>query len=560
MNEQINQWLIRVIMLSSPLLRGLGINTSQLEVILQTKCRLDDRRPVGLKIYQQSKRQPAWLKNILFFIFGFLIACIFFIANPFLAQALYLTAIMAYSIGILITDFSNVLIDVRDHYFIVSRPVDDKTVAVARFFHILLYLCKTFIPFYLPGIIIVFLISGVLTGLLFLVEIAVATILGVFAVYIIYMVMLQFIKPQRFRDIIAYFQIAFSVLIFGGYIIFPQLTNFRAIQTINPLDYTVSYFLPPVWLASLQHWITGPTDLFTAVFTALSILTPILCLAGITRIFSGNFSNKLTMMGAASTTRQTDGQGASAGKKPLSERLAPLFTYFPLEQLGFKITWKLSSRLTRFKSRVYPSFAFIIIYFIYWAFISGGDDQSFVETWQHLPQTSFYLFLLYAIGYMSIIIIMQITYSDNYRAAWFYQMSSTQKPGLILSGMIKSLVVKYMLPSALVSLVFIFWVWGADVWLNVIFALINIPLITIVIALIKARKFPFSEETNLNREGGKRFLNIFLILIPMGLGFFQSVIAQYTYLLIILSVVYAAITWALFRVYQNISWNELLDK
>src|SRR5699024_11903870 len=124
--------------------------------------------------------------------------------------------------------------------------------------------------------------------------------------------------------------------------------------------------------------------------------------------------------------------------------------------------------------------------FIIWHFIIGGYYQSFVDTWQHLPQTSFYLFLLYAIGYMSIIIIMQITYSDNYRAAWFYQMSSTQKPGLILSGMIKSLVAKYMLPSAIVSLIFIFWVWGPDVWLNIIFALVNIPLITIVIEIGRA--------------------------------------------------------------------------
>jgi hypothetical protein len=136
-------------------------------------------------------------------------------------------------------------------------------------------------------------------------------------------------------------------------------------------------------------------------------------------------------------------------------------------------------------------------------------------------------------------------------------MSSTPKPGLVLSGMIKSIGVKYLLPSTIVALIFIFWIWSPGKWLNVIFALINILLITVIVALIKGRKFPFSEQVNLNQQRGKRFLNIFLILIPLGLGFFQSFIAQYTYLIIGLSIVYAIITWALFRVYKNISWSQL---
>ncbi len=397
-----------------------------------------------------------------------------------------------------------------------------------------------------------------LSGLLFMLEITSAVTICVFAVNIIYMVMLQLMKPQRFRDIIAYFQIVFSIAIFGGYIILPQFIHFKAIQYINPLNYTASYFFPPVWIASLQNWITGPYNLLTYVFTALAILVPIFCLAGVVNILSGGYNSKLSLMGSASTDHKTKQEKSSVTNQSLSDRLAPLFTFSPLEQLGFKITWKLSSRLNKFKSRVYPSFAFIIIYFFYWTFINS-NNQSYVETWRHLPQTAFYLFLLYAIGYVSIIIVMQVTFSDKYQAAWFYQMSSTEKPGVILVGMIKSILVKYLLPAVIIALIFIFWIWGTGKWLNIIFALINLLLITIVIALIKGRKFPFSEKIDPNQQRGKRFLNIFLILIPLGLGFFQSFIAGYTMVLIILCIIYAAITWALFRIYKNISWSELLE-
>lgn len=233
MNERLNQFFIRLIMLASPLLRALGINTYQLGVVLQTKCKLDDRRSIGLKIYRSSGQKSGWIKNIGFLVLGLFIASIFFVANSFLAQVIYLTVTIVYAIGVLITDFSNAIIDVRDHYFIVSRPVNDKTVAAARTFHILIYLCKLFIPFFLPGVLIVFLKgafaigikNGVFTGLLFLFEITSATVLSVFIVYIIYMVMLQLIKPQRFRDIIAYFQMTFSVIILAATSSFHKLFN-----------------------------------------------------------------------------------------------------------------------------------------------------------------------------------------------------------------------------------------------------------------------------------------------------------------------------------------------
>jgi len=544
-------------MLWRPMLQNLGIDPYQLKVILQTKCMVDDRRPSGLRMYRKSSRRTSgWLKNVGFFFYGAMISGTLFIGSHLMGQSIYLTAMMIYATSSLITDFSNVLIDVRDHYFIVSRPVSDQTVAAARLFHILIYLGKTFIPLFLPGIIIVFIVNGIIPGLLFLVELASATTLSVFAVNVIYMLMLQFMKPQKFRDIIAYFQIGFNILIFAGYIIFPQFVQRVDIKHINPTHYLVSYFMPPVWIATLQNWAAGNFTHLTFLFSALAIITPALCLMAIVSLLSADYNSKLTQMGSASEDAKSANR---ASRERLSDVLATLFTTSSLDKLGFKITWKLTSRMNQFKSRVYPSFAFVPLYFFYWAFINGSK-RSFIQTWHHLPQTSFYLFILYAIGYMAIVIIRHVTRSEKFKAAWFYQISPTEKPGLVLSGMIKAIVAKYLLPSAIVAVIFILWIWGIGKWLNIIFALISVLLITVIMALIRARKFPFSVPADLNQQKGQRFMNIFLILIPLGLGYFQSYIAGYTLVIIILSVIYLAITWALFRTYINMNWSELLEE
>ncbi len=159
MSEKLNRFIIQCIMLAAPLFRVMHINTEQLKVILQTKCMLDDRRSKG-GIYRKSSRNLSWFKNFFYLILGIFVGSIFFSVNSFLAQTLYLTIFMIYAVGILITDFSNVLIDVRDHYFIVSRPVSETTVSAARIFHILIYLGKYLFPFFCPVFLSYFLKTG----------------------------------------------------------------------------------------------------------------------------------------------------------------------------------------------------------------------------------------------------------------------------------------------------------------------------------------------------------------------------------------------------------------
>ena len=67
----------------------------------------------------------------------------------------------------LISDFTSVLIDIRDNAIILPKPVNDSTVIVARLLHIFIHICKIVVPMSLPGLVMMIVEYGPGGGLLF---------------------------------------------------------------------------------------------------------------------------------------------------------------------------------------------------------------------------------------------------------------------------------------------------------------------------------------------------------------------------------------------------------
>jgi hypothetical protein len=122
----------------------------------------------------------------------------------------------------LITDFTSVLIDVRDNFILLPKPVNDKTIVVARLLHIFIHLCKIVLPMGLPGFGYMVYTQGLYGGLLFLVLILLLTAFAIFFINAVYIAILKFTTPQRFQSIITYVQIAFAIAVYGSYQLFPR--------------------------------------------------------------------------------------------------------------------------------------------------------------------------------------------------------------------------------------------------------------------------------------------------------------------------------------------------
>ncbi len=70
------------------------------------------------------------------------------------ALALFLTIWVVILALTLISDFTDVLIDVRDNFILMPRPVNARILAVSRLLYIMIYLLRLLISFILPGLLI----------------------------------------------------------------------------------------------------------------------------------------------------------------------------------------------------------------------------------------------------------------------------------------------------------------------------------------------------------------------------------------------------------------------
>ncbi|HKK47084.1 MAG TPA: hypothetical protein VJ964_16270, partial [Balneolaceae bacterium] len=152
---------------------------------------------------------------------------------------------------------------------------------------------------------------------------------------------------------------------------------------------------------------------------------------------------------------------------------------------------------------------------------------------------------------------MQITRSKQYKAAWIYQITSYKKPGHVLSGTLKALIIKFHLPAAAVAIAFILYVWGLAPALNVTLALVLMLFSTIVVAQWLVTKFPFSQPIDREEQKGRAFKNMLYLLVPAALGYGQYLISDYTLVIEALTILFTIGTWLLFRDYKNLGWDDL---
>ncbi len=550
-----NKALLKFIALFNPLLRRFGIHTGQMHAILLAKLTVDDRSSTNMM--GQKRTYNPILKILLMLGFGFFMIFFLIIAEqPLLAHTIFFIVFMVMMISTLIADFTNVIIDVRDNYTILPRPVNDSTFTVARILHIFLHLVKLVLPLVLPAMIYLLVKEDILVFLAFIIEILSAVLISVFLVNALYLAILRFMKPERFRDVIAYFQIGFIIIIFIGYYVMPRLADQKMLDHIDLLNHWLSYWLPPVWMAGLHELAKGSFTLWNGIFALLTILVPIFSLFLIVKYMAPGFNMKIAQMGSASSDIMDPSDPDQRNKLILADWLAKNLTFSRLEHAGFQITWRLSARIREFKVSSYPSFAFIPLYFFYLIFVNN-KDQSLAERWQHLPLGKSYLLLLYLLVFISFTVLQQITRANKYQASWVFYTIPNSKPGRLLAGMFKAVMFKFFLPLALLISVFVFWVWGWRIFPDVILAISNDIFISLIIASALTRKFPFSEPVKIDRQMGRIFDIMLVALLPLGIGFVHQFISQWPLVVYIFIFISLLSNWLLFREYASLEWKQI---
>jgi ABC-2 type transport system permease protein len=458
------------------------------------------------------------------------------------------TFLMMVAVMNLIAEFNTLLFDTRDNTIIIPRPVSEQTFLMSRIIHISSYMLAISVSFSLLPTIASIYKFDYITGLVFFVEIFLSVLFAVFLTFSFYLGLLKFTTGEKFKDIISYFQIAMGILFFGAYQLLPKLM--KSIKTDNLFtDHWWMIFIPPTWMAGFTGSVSAfRFDWLNLLEATLSIAMPLFGLWLIIRVLAPGYSRKLGVLEQGDLTA-VKATGKSSPRN-ISAFLARIFARTPVESATIQTIWKLTARDRNFKQTVYPAIGMIFIMLFVMVF---RDMKSFGT----LAESNSFLFLIYAPFYFLSTLWGSIKISENYKSAWVYQVLPINRPGEILTGTLKVLILQLYVPLFVIANIVTLYVWGINHFFDVVAGFCQIVIVSVLMILITKSDFPFStEKTTANglKTGIFTFLYMF---VAFGIGGLHFLFIKLHFNMIIVSAVLIILTWTVFRILRRRQWRMI---
>ncbi|MDB5230716.1 MAG: hypothetical protein JWN76_1521 [Chitinophagaceae bacterium] len=562
----INKFFLKTILVFSPLYHSLGVNVIQLKKILEIKLLMDDRRPTSIHQAQRKKKaKPVTMATLgtmlMSMVLGLLYLSAFAFGNNITTQlTIYFTFFIFMLASTLISDFTSVLIDVRDNYIILPKPVNDRTVVIARLLHVLIHISKVVLPMAIPGLAYIIAEYNFYGGLVFLADLVLATCFTIFLINALYLLILKFTTPQRFQSIIVFIQIFFTITLYASYQIIPRILG--DLENIN-IDISKNYlavFAPPFWFAGVwKELYSFKGNTIELAGFILGILLPFLCLFIVIKYLAPSFNAKLSMISSTDQgTSPAEKHELKAKRKSIVEIIAKWFTINSQEKTGFLFTWKLSSRSRDFRMKVYPSIGYLLVYavmmFIRKHKISFSEFQSNSSAAKPIVLISIYLF-----SFLLMIAIGQVKYSEKYKASWMYYITPVKQPGEIILGGIKAIIVKFYFPFIILLAIAGIYLFGAAFIPNLVLGFFNQMLIAFSIVYISNPQLPFSIHDSQNKAGN--FVRvIFLLLLLAVVGTLHYFLYSIWPAILVLAILSGVATWLLTDAIRKLSWKKIWNE
>lgn len=564
-----NKLLLKLVMLPSGLWQRMGADKDQLRAILHAKLLMDDRKPLSFgankgmerkRKKKKDRKNTSLLTMLLSFFMGmiYVFPILMCLSNTVIGLAFFYTMFIFFFTFTLITDFANVLVDTKDKLILFPRPINDRTIMMSRLLYIAIYLFRLAIPMSIPAWIVFGIIKGWVGALFFPFPVLLLVFIVLFVVCGLYILMLRVSKPGKFKEVLNYFQIGFSVVFFATYMLSSRMIDPKAIKNVNIEAFDVFKYIPTYWIATSWSWI-DPTAIIlpgTKWLSIFAILFPMVSLWLTVKYLAPQFIKSLVSSENTEVIVETPKRKVKEQKNEQQfYKLANLLNKSDIGKAGFIMTWLQTNRSRTFKMRVLPTFAYVPVYFFY---ILLNNNKPFAEVWSGLPDSKSYIALLY----MTTFVIMQglayITMSDQYKAAWVYYSAPIEKPGEVILGAFKAMWVKYFLPFMLVIGAFTIYVWGTTKLLDIVLATVNITFFTVAQMYFSYRILPFSMKEQVKDNGVKTIIRVLLTFLLIGvLGVAHYLADVLWWLKLIFLVLTAILLWMFYDSLRNTPWNKL---
>lgn len=475
-----------------------GINYAVMRKIIQVKLVMDERRvPTimmgGKKVEENKNSYRSSL--IVYFIMGAFIGAFMFMPLPlFMKMNLVLGMLIFMIMTTMISDFSSVLLDIEDKNILLPKPVDAKTLNMAKIIHILYYLISISIA--IAGGTLVFggIKHGIGFSIIMLVELFLICGFVILFTSIFYYIILTFFSGEKLKDIINYFQIALTIFMTLVYQLMGRVFSFAEVNVKN-VTHTWDFFLPTAWFAAPFSFILEKDgSRHIILLSIMGILIPLLTILVYVKFVIPHFEQNLQKLNGNDKAIQSNKMNK------FSRKLSNFFCKTPIEKIFFRFSYIMLGNERKLKLRIYPMVVFAFLFPFLFILNQFDRGQSISETFARISTGNYYLYLYYSIGFMSSLFYM-VSLSENYQGAWIYKVLPIDKPSEVIKGAFKAFLYKYVIWQWIITSIIFTVVFGVKIIPDEVLIWMHMLLLMLVNFTFSKKELPFYKDFQYAQNG-----------------------------------------------------------
>ncbi|MBB6713991.1 hypothetical protein [Clostridium gasigenes] len=528
-----------------------GIDYEVMRLIISTKLLMDGRR-TSVAFNNGKKQKPdsnQFTKALMMYAFmGFFLMMTLVIKINIMYQlSVYFGGFMFLILTVFISDFSSVILDVKDKNLIGSKGISLKTVNAAKLTHVFIYMM--YLTIALGGFsILVSARYGIWFMLVFILEIILIDLFMVIVTALIYFLVLKFFDGEKLKDMINVVQIVLSLtMVVGGQII-PRLFNVMDLK----ITYTPKlwhYLFPPMWFAAPLEMIdSGHVNGTLIAMSILAVVMPIVSIVIYIKL-APTFEQYLQKL-------NNNTYKSKSKKEKLSFRISKIICRNKEERVFFNFTNSIISSERSFKLKAYPVLGLAIIFpFIFMSI--GMHEFAGIMEWRAKMVNSKSFISLYGVAIMIPNILILLRYSEMYKAGWVYTTMPIKNTSSIFKGSIKAVMYKLLAPVFIFQSIVFIIIFSPKVIVQIVGVLLASILLIMIIFMTMEKALPFTQKQEVAEVSG----NILPVIITMlstgllvGTHFAVTFIPIGIYIYILILIIVDMILWS--KVF-NVKWKSL---
>lgn len=532
------------------LFEKMGVDYDLMRRILQVKFVMDQRKvPSVLGNVKETSKETEnnFLKSLwIYLLMGAFNAFIITINVSYIFKmSLVFGVTMFMVMTSLISDFSSVLLDVRDKNLILSKPVNNITLNMAKIIHIVVYLFFITMALIGPVLLVGTIRHGIIFPLLFLIEMILLDFFIVALTALLYLGILRFFDGEKLKDVINYVQIGLSIVITVGFQIVVRLFNFMDLNLTFQARWW-QYFLIPTWFsAPFELFLRGDFHTHYIILSVFALVIPVL---------SFGIYIKLIPVFERNLQKLNNQSGRIKRKKgKILVLIGTILCSSKEERTFFHFASKMVKYEREFKLRVYPTLGMSCVFPFLFLFTSIQDGD-----FRQLASSNAYYYIYCCALFLPNVVLM-MRYSANYKGAWIYKVMPIPNLAPVFKGTLKAFFVNLLLPLYVLDCIIFTWIFGVRILPDLIVLLLNICIYTVICFKGLKIELPFARPFEPGQEGSQ--MTIILLILVLGImcaiHYLCNRVTLGIYIYILLAFIINIVLW---RRAFRISWKTLEER